>query len=487
MHIQRSLFIIFTAVFLFSCTGKKADAPDVLKGKYWKDQAINNIVPAWTRYSQNERSGTFYTNLDSLWQPFGSAEIYPSMISRHLFGYSVAYLLSGNDEYIKIADRTFRWLIDKAWDKEFGGWYDALDEAGNPTLTTKTTFVQVYAITGLTLYYFVTHDSSALSYIEKSNDILEQKVWDRGGSGGYYNVMNRDWSINDSNKSFSSEITPVSGYLIYLYLATKDQKFQDQINRILEMVTFRMVDRETGWVLEDFDRDWNYIRLKQDASEISVGHNIEATWMLLKNYLLTSDQIQKESGLAIADKLRQTGVFNKHNVWLSNTSRTNLSEHSADSYWWIQAYGNMISLFLYETTGNKDYLADFKRGAELWDSCFVDRRHGDTFFRIDSTGKVLDATKAGRFKASYHNMEHCLLNYLCLNMWVNKEPVEFHFRINSSEEGDLLYPVLIEDKDVRIEKAVNPAQNSKSLPVKDQSVVLPDGKSYKLDVVLMKE
>ena len=42
-----------------------------------------------------------------------------------------------------------------AWDKEYGGWFDSMDENGNPVETTKTTFVQVYAITGLVMYYFI--------------------------------------------------------------------------------------------------------------------------------------------------------------------------------------------------------------------------------------------------------------------------------------------------------------------------------------------
>jgi mannose/cellobiose epimerase-like protein (N-acyl-D-glucosamine 2-epimerase family) len=468
---------------LVSCNDISKNSTGVLSGRYWKEQALNDIIPYWTRYSQNERSGTFHTNLDSAWNQFGSTEIYPSMIARNLFGYSAAYLLSGNDEYIDIADKTARWLIEKAWDKESGLWYDALDEEGNPTMTSKTTFVQVYVITGLTLYYFVTHDSTVLHYIEKSNELMEQKVWDKEGEG-YFNMVNRDWSAGDSGKSFSSEITPVSGYLIYLYLATRDQEYQNQIDRILDLVTEKMVDKETGWVLEDFDRKWIYNQLRNDASEISIGHNIETSWMLLKNYLLTSNENQKQAGLNIAFKIKEAGVFNENNVWLGTADRTDLSRRANDTYWWIQAYGNMVSLYLYKVTGDKKYLDDFKKGSDLWDRCFLDRKHGDTFFRIDSAGNMLDATKAGRYKASYHNMEHCLVNYQCLNLWVNNEPVEFHFRINSSDEGDLLNPVLLEGKDINIEKAVLEDGSGKVLKTEGQSVILPAGTNYRIDVIL---
>lgn len=485
MHPLKYPASFLIVILMASCNHSEKHPAGVMSGKYWKDQALNDIVPYWTRYSQNERSGTFHTNLDSVWKQFGSTEIYPSMISRHLFGYSAAYLLSGRKEDIDIADRTAEWLIDKAWDREYGGWYDGLDESGNPTLTTKTTFVQVYAVTGLALYYFVTHDSLALDYIKKSNDLLEQKVWDKDG-GGYFNVMNRDWSVSDSGKSFSSEITPVSGYLVYLYLATRDPEYREQIDRILTLVNEKMKDKETGWILEDFDKSWKYLSSLQAGNEISVGHNIETSWMMLKDYLLTSDEGRKSAGLGLAQKMFRSGVLNKNGVWLGSASRKDPAAPGNDTYWWIQAYGNMISLYLYRATGDNKYLDDFKSGAELWDRSFVDRKHGDSFFRIDSAGNMLDATKAGRFKASYHNMEHCLVNYQCLNLWVSNQPVEFHFRINSSKAGDLLYPVLVEDGTVKIDKVEIDGKGSNLITKKDQAVVLPAGKKFRLDIILKK-
>ncbi len=481
---MRLLTVLVVLLFLSSCAEKKPEKPDLISGDYWKDQALRDIIPFWTRYSQNERSGTFYTNLDSVWKPFGGSEIYPSMISRNLFSYSAAYLMSGEEEYFKTADKTFRWLAEKAWDEKFGGWYDALDEAGNPVLETKTTFVQVYAITGLTLYYFVTRDSSALDYIEKANGLLEEKVWDKTGSGGYFNVMNRDWSISDSNKSFSSQITPVSGYLIYLYLATGNQRYRQQINRILEVVTNKMIDKNSGWVLEDFDRDWKYLTGEKDFSEINIGHNIETAWMLLKNYLLNPDADYPAAGMRLAEQLFKSGALNSKNIWLASVSRTEPWKFSPDTYWWIQAYGNMISLYLYKVTGDKKYIDYFKRGADLWDSKFMDYTHGDSFFRIDSAGNLLDATKATRFKASYHNMEHCLLNYLCLNLWVNRKPVELYFRINTSKDGDILYPVLIEDKTPRIEKVVAEDHSTFKFRSEGQKVILPACKESKIKVIV---
>ena len=483
-------YILIIIVFLTGCINRTpsdtSSSDQVLAGEYWRSQALNDIMPYWTKYSRDTVCGAFLTTLDSLWHPSGDQNKYPSMISRHLFSYSAAYVLSGEEEDILIADSTARWLLDHAWDSKYGGWYDALDQEGNPVQTTKSTFVQVYAITGLVMYYFVTHDSTILSYIEKSNELLENRVWDHN-AGGYYNLMNRDWSVSSSDKSFSSEITPVSGYLIYLYLASREKKYSDQIDRILRITVNDMIDKETGWVLEDFNTGWKYLPQRQDESEINTGHNIEAAWMLFRNYLITKNEDHLNAGNLLAAKIRQPGLFNNNGIWLSTAGRTDPSQPGKGTYWWIQAYGNMFSLYQYHITKNREYLDNFVKGANFWDDVFIDRKNGDTFFSVDSAGKVTDAKKANQFKTSYHSIEQCVLNYLYLNLWVNNEPVELHFRINSSRAGQILYPVLIEDESIKIDSITGRNEDQKSFIVEGQGVRLPELKNYPLTIFLKKD
>lgn len=475
--------VSFLLTIFSSCNNSPIKTSEVLSGNYWKEQALKDIIPFWTKYAQDKKSGAFFTNLDSLWVPFGSRDKYPSMISRHLFSYSVAYLLSGDEDNMKIADSTAKWLLDNAWDKEYGGWFDALDAEGKPVQTTKTTFVQVYAITGLTLYYFVTRDTTVLRYIEKSNDLLESKVWDNK-SGGYFNMMNRDWRIADSNKSFSSQVTPVSGYLFYLYQATREKKYLDQINKIMANTMNKMVDWESGWILENFDSDWKYIPGREDETEINIGHNIEAATMLLRYYLLMGTRDHLNSAKILTGKINSYGALHDKEIWLTSVNRTSSARHAGNTYWWIQAYGNMFNLYLYHVLGERSYLDGFQKGSEFWDSFFMDKRHGDTYFSVDTAGRPDDRTKATRFKTSYHSIEQCLLNMLCLNLWVNNTPVEFHFKISSSREGDILFPSILEDKNIEVSKVVIDDLNQPDLAWRGQEIRLPELKNSKVVVTL---
>lgn len=447
----------------------------MLDGQYWKDQVLTDILPYWTQNAQDTANGGFHTTLDSAWKPMGDTRKYPSMLSRHVFGYSVGYLLSGDQNYMDIARKTVDYLIAHAWDKEFGGWFDVLDENGTVLETTKSMFIQVYAITGLAMYYFVTRDPEVLAYIEKSNDLLESKAWDHD-NGGYFNLMTRDWQVLDKRKSVSSEITPVSGYLLYLYQATHDRKYLDQCEKILDMISTHMIDPETGWVLETFTGEWQYLPGIQDETEISTGHNIEVAWMLWRYFLITGRNKYLDLAKRLTSKIYHYGNKSDINFWYNSVGRQNPEKNAGITYWWVQAYGIMFDLYSYRVLNQDKYLDDYKKGARVWDSRFVDRIHGDTHFSILADGTIKETLKANQFKSSYHNAENGLLNYLYLSAWINHKPIELFYYIADYKENDKIFFNPLEGDDL---------QNKRITILKDEKLLTPDGRTNKrIKVVL---
>ena len=204
-------YLLFATFGLTGCV-KTDQQPDLYTdGNYWKDQALTDILPFWTRYAVDSVNGAFHCDLDGNWVPVGDTK-FPSMIARNLFSYSTAYYMSGRQEDIEVADGIKDYLLTHAWDSLYGGWYDGLTISGDPKQRTKSTFVQVYVITGLALYYAVTHDAEVLDYINRTNELLEEKVWDKD-KGGYFDLCEQDWTLATKTKSVSSQLAPLSGYL----------------------------------------------------------------------------------------------------------------------------------------------------------------------------------------------------------------------------------------------------------------------------------
>ncbi len=454
---RNRLVVIFLGLFFgLACVagipaGETAGT-DVLDGDFWKTQSLVEVLPWWTRAALDREGGAFHTYLDRQWRPGGNGEKFPSMISRNIFGYAAAYLMSGNETDLRIARDTVDFLLKHAWDEEFGGWYDVLNRNGSPLARTKDSFVQVYAITGLVMYFIVTGDPEVLRYIERANRILESRTWDKE-SGGYVKGLERNLEVKVNIKDFASQAAPVSGYLLYLYLATGEERYLEQMERVAGVIRGKMVDPESGWVLETFDRQWHSLSsAAADGTEINVGHNIEAAWIFLRLFLLTGKQDYRQMALRLADRLHQYGWNPDSGVWYQAIGRTDPRIHSDFTYWWIQAYGNMFQLALYRVTGERKYLDSFRKGARFWNSFFIDKEWGDTFLSVYLDGRLKDGTKANRFKASYHNMEHGLLNYLYLDLWVKKKPVELHFYTGGRPQEMELRPILVEDRDIVVDR-----------------------------------
>lgn len=460
---MRFRFCLLLLSCFCSCSRYPGDnsPPAALNGEYWKKQALTDILPYWTNNARDTAYGAFHTSLGANWEPSGDPLIYPSMISRHLFSYSVAFLMTGDKHYLTIADSTSNYLLRHAWDKEYGGWYNALERNGSVADSGKATFIQVYANTGLAMYYFVTLDATVRKYIDASNRLLESNTWDHEYDG-YYNAMTRDWQVNDDRKSFSSQVAHISGYLITLYLATGDEKYLLQAERIMKVIMDRMWDEKTGWLCELFNRTWEVIPGAQD--EINIGHNLEVAWMLRRLAMLRQQTVMDSTFQRLVQNLRNYGFCQAEGIWFVSVDRLQPVRNSNDTYWWIQAYGNMFCLSMYRATGDKKYLEDFERSARFWNRYIIDTIHGDTYFRISRQGEVLDSIKANPYKTSYHSMEHGFLNYLYLKLWLQDQAVELYFHSRHPEQKKMLRPVPVEDMNICIRKIVRD----------DESFVPPD-------------
>jgi mannose/cellobiose epimerase-like protein (N-acyl-D-glucosamine 2-epimerase family) len=205
-----------------------------------------------------------------------------------------------------------------------------------------------------------------------------------------------------------------------------------------------MVDKKSGWVLESFDKNWNYQRAANDQREINVGHNIETAWSLARLHRLNNREDYLHAATVLSDSLHHYGFNSQKGFWFASIGNDDPARHSEDTYWWIQAYGNMFDLYLAGLHPQQNYTKHFLKGAAFWDTYFLDKEKGDTHLSVLESGEVKDFRKANQFKSSYHNMEHCLLNYFYLGCWVNPEPLTLYFKITSAREGEKLYPLPIE-------------------------------------------
>jgi len=111
---------------------------------------------------------------------------YIRMHSRQTYAYGVAYHLTGNPEYLKLAHRGVDWLIANAIDKKNGGSFTFVEKGKfGPDFKLRTSQDQSYTLLGLAFYYYLTRDPDILKILtDLKTDILRiYRVTDRKDEG----------------------------------------------------------------------------------------------------------------------------------------------------------------------------------------------------------------------------------------------------------------------------------------------------------------
>ncbi|MEK6757158.1 MAG: AGE family epimerase/isomerase, partial [Bacteroidota bacterium] len=264
------------------------------------------------------RYGAFYMSLTRSWQPTPPWDKYPAMISRQVYGFSAAYLLSGDRKYLEVAREAVDYLLKHAWDKQYGGWFAVLTQTGEPRDSTKSVDLQLYTDVGLALYYFVTGDERVLSHIKESVGIRKTYARDKE-FGGYYQVLHRDLSVKDSSKSKHSHFGYTSSLLLNLSMATRDPEILSFAEELMQITMERMTDPEYGWLRgfpSRYDRRWNFTPVMMGGKEvISAGAQLTGALAFLRLYELTGKEVYRKEGVRLGEQAMRYASDSTRGGW----------------------------------------------------------------------------------------------------------------------------------------------------------------------------
>lgn len=485
---RKTWLLMVFVVLLISPIGLASvnPAPDLerfMTGDYWKQQAIDEIIPFWIP-TIDEKDGGFFTaiNRDGTIDS-GSLPKYPRMISRLVYGFCSAYLLSGDEKYLDFAKHGFTYLQEYGWDKTYGGWYNEL-QYNTPTVPIKDLFSETYGNLGPIFYYFVTGNNEALKLVEKTHSLMKDKAWDNEYQG-YFDTVNRDWSVSQTDKSFNSQIDTATAYLCYYYLNTKDPKLLSDLKDIGNVIINHMYDPENGYIRAHFSQTWDFRDSYLGPKQIDIGHNLKTAWVLLRIYQLTEDTRYLDYAQKLAAKIIKTGWDDKYGGWYfskpyDSQARTDSEKQKC---WWTQTEGNFMMLNLYSLTKDQRYLDYYLKNTYFWDRYLMDHQYKEVFAYVKRNGKPINGLKGDLYKSAYHSMENALLNYLYVQLYVRKEPAKLYFNLSAAADDERHYVKIIENPDVVIKEVAVNGNDWVNFNAKEGYLTLPKGEQMKVEIV----
>jgi mannose/cellobiose epimerase-like protein (N-acyl-D-glucosamine 2-epimerase family) len=285
-----------------------------------ENHLVNELLPFWTSRMKDEVNGGFLTHFDKDGNDSGEDEKSLIAQTRCLYTVSSAHRAGyGNGQFAILARHGADFLINKMWDKEFGGFYWMMDRKGNVKIDQKIIYGHSFAIYSLSEYTLATGDPRGIEYAEKVFDMIQKYCVD-SMYGGYWEMFHRDWilcgpgSQGGDRKTLDVHMHLMEAFTT-LFECTGKDVHRRKLLEVIDLLIYRIIHPvyKTGipqfykdWTVAPqikFDIVWGWDRFSAEGQKGNAtdntcyGHNAEFAWLLLHAFDILKIEPDIYSGL----------------------------------------------------------------------------------------------------------------------------------------------------------------------------------------------
>ncbi|MGH4033397.1 AGE family epimerase/isomerase [Actinomycetota bacterium Odt1-20B] len=382
-------------------------------------------------------------------------------ISRMVYGMASAYMLTGNEDFLDVAERGSKYLHDhmRFHDEaeNITYWYHGIDVSGTrerklfasefgDDYRAIPAYEQIYALVGLTQTYRVTGDPVVKKDIEDTVGLFDKFFRDRR-LGGYYSHIDPvtlsphhdGLGPNHSRKNWNSVGDHAPAYLINLYLATGEDRYLRMLEHTFDMIVSYMPDRESPFVNERFYADWTPDHTwGWQQNRAVVGHNLKIAWNLMRMNSVLPKREYRQLAEQLGRTMPEVGRDPQRGGWYDLVQReTENGRHSFVWHdrktWWQQEQAILAYLILAGSTDDGgDFLRHAHEASAFYNAFFLDHDEGAVHFTVLAQGIPFlmgdERLKGSHAMAMYHKAELCYLAEVYTRLLVRGEPVSLWFR-----------------------------------------------------------
>ncbi len=411
---------------------------EVLRGDTWVRHHREDLMPYW---DSPEALGEPLGNFPSFRGRDG--ELLPaspenpertqrrlSTLARQVYGYSHAFMMTGEDRFLTYAKAGLDWINTKAKDPVYGGYYGRLDSNGDPVDRYADKEVFDLASLGLAygMYFNVTRDPAAESDLLAVRDLIFDKYYDaaqnRVKDALTYDLATEvDTGDNGGNGGdITNLLVPGTAVLLPNLAILTDPGRRAQFKDDLRRVTDSLIARHKNTsATNPNQRFWFWGRTLRfgsfNALQTDFGHNIKSYAMIYNANNVFADhpwQSLDDDRGRLLDRAWDSQAH-RWNQRINNFVATNVVP---DSEWWIHDEADQLlaAMDLHDGFTNQGQLKQLETSAQSFLDVFVDRDQAhpahETFTRIARNPNATDLRKSFFGKNMLHNNEHALIMYL---------------------------------------------------------------------------
>ncbi|NBB90360.1 MAG: hypothetical protein GVY23_04025 [Spirochaetes bacterium] len=386
-----------------------------------REQLASHVMPFWVNNAWDSEYGGFLTRLDRRGRRLDSTEKFLMMQVRMLASLSWTYEFGIRDgKYLRLAEKTFEFLINSMWDSNKHGFFFTVDRDGRPRSRRKNTDAHAYTLTGLSAYYAVSGDNRAAEYAAWVYDLFEAKA--RDGSLGYLEDFDgqKSYPLNAEQMNLAPGAwvktvdmhTNAMEAFSYLMEATSGGIGVHALTEVRNLIMSRGIDPDHGCSITAFTREWVPIPDAAGHMTTSFGLNVELAWLLLKADALLgplSIEVANAAKRLVDHALEYGFDWNRgglaaHGPY-DEPAETAKERGAASTIrpWWTQAELMNALVDLSHMTEEPRYVeALTKQWDWIWEHQ-IDHEYGSWYQEIDpATNGPVTSDKGGEWKTSFH-------------------------------------------------------------------------------------
>ncbi|MEY4986978.1 MAG: hypothetical protein RL567_757 [Bacteroidota bacterium] len=400
-----------------------------------KDYTENELLPFWTQRTIDQINGGFITHFDEYGVDTGEDEKSLIAQTRSIFTYSQAYRHGfGGPIMLEMAKNGVKFLLEKMWDKEHGGFYWMTDRAGNPTNKQKIGYGHSFVIYSLSEYFIASGDPKGLEYAEKVFDLLQKHAVDTN-YGGYWEFFAEDWTLmgpgapGGDRKTLDVHMHLMEAFTT-LFEASGKSLHRRKLEEVIEILIHKIMHPVTGTGIPQFWADWSVApQIKFDVvwgwdrfadggqkasstDNTSYGHNAEFGWLLMHAIKIGGFDLEKyrpNLEKVFYHALDHGIDWEYGGVYVEGSHTGEASDYEKE--FWQQAEMLIGMLDAYQLTQDERFLEAHKQVHRFVFDKMINRNTGEWWPLMTREGEPIWRHMAHNWKINYHNVRSMILSY----------------------------------------------------------------------------
>ncbi len=316
-------------------------------------------------------------------------------------------------ELREAADAGFRFLRDRMWDAEHGGFYWEVDASGAKVLRgDKHLYGQAFGLYALSEYFLATGNVEANDLANRLFALLESRAHDPA-FGGYREFFARDWSAAPASstgylgapadlKLMNTHLHLLEAFTTYVR-AGAPPRARERLAELIAIETQAVIRK--GWMASSdrHRRDWTPV-VDETAWRSSYGHDLENIWLVVEALRALDQPTAPYHDLfrAVFEYALRYGYDDAAGGFFDSGLPQKPADRRA-KIWWVQAEALVGALVMFELTRDARYADVFARTWAFVDSKQTDWVSGEWHEAVNPDGTPRIANKAHAWKAGYHN------------------------------------------------------------------------------------